>query len=162
MFIFQIAEIEIKKDNLRNFVERWGEHPNSPYIFESNGGSNFISPPRNGVLADSCLSSRGMLNNRNKENNVTTYKKNWFFHELLYKTFVSFYESLLLFYKVSFREPNFFVMKYVLHEVCVAAINVIKLSFPDTQTYKIFLDSKKIRFTVKVRMYVEYITFRLN
>lgn len=68
MFIFQIDEIEIKKDNLRNFVERWGEHPNSPYIFESNDdGSNFISPTRNEVLADSCLSSRGMLNNMNKK-----------------------------------------------------------------------------------------------
>lgn len=96
MFIFQIDEIEIKKDNLRNFVERWGEHPNSPYIFESNGGSNFISPPRNGVLADSCLSSRGMLNNMNKENNVTTYKK-FVFHKLLYKAFVSFYESFASF-----------------------------------------------------------------
>lgn len=54
-------------------------------------------------------------------------------------------------------------MKYVLHEVCVAAINVIKLSFFDTlKRIKIFLDSRKKRFTVRVGIYVEYIIFRLN
>lgn len=26
--------LEVTKDNLRTFVERWGEHPNSPYVFD--------------------------------------------------------------------------------------------------------------------------------
>ncbi|XP_039747632.1 myosin light chain kinase, smooth muscle-like isoform X1 [Pararge aegeria] len=27
-------ELDVAKDNLRNFVERWSEHPNSPYVFD--------------------------------------------------------------------------------------------------------------------------------
>lgn len=28
-------ELDVAKDNLRNFVERWSEHPNSPYVFDN-------------------------------------------------------------------------------------------------------------------------------
>lgn len=28
-------ELDVAKDNLRLFVERWGEHPNSPYVFDN-------------------------------------------------------------------------------------------------------------------------------
>ncbi|XP_063384631.1 myosin light chain kinase, smooth muscle-like isoform X1 [Cydia fagiglandana] len=28
-------ELDVAKDNLRIFVERWGEHPNSPYVFDN-------------------------------------------------------------------------------------------------------------------------------
>lgn len=34
--------MDVTKDNLKQFVERWNEHPNSPYIFEIT--SHFISP----------------------------------------------------------------------------------------------------------------------
>lgn len=34
--------MEVTKDNLKQFVERWNEHPNSPYVFEVT--SHFISP----------------------------------------------------------------------------------------------------------------------
>lgn len=30
----QPLPLEVTKDNLRGFVERWGEHPNSPYVFD--------------------------------------------------------------------------------------------------------------------------------
>ncbi|KAI8441038.1 hypothetical protein MSG28_009309 [Choristoneura fumiferana] len=29
-------ELDVAKDNLRIFVERWGEHPNSPYVFDNH------------------------------------------------------------------------------------------------------------------------------
>lgn len=29
-------ELDVAKDNLRLFVERWGEHPNSPYVFDND------------------------------------------------------------------------------------------------------------------------------
>lgn len=35
--------METTKDNLKQFVERWNEHPNSPYVFEIT--SHFISHP---------------------------------------------------------------------------------------------------------------------
>lgn len=35
--------MEATKDNLKQFVERWNEHPNSPYVFEIT--SHFISYP---------------------------------------------------------------------------------------------------------------------
>ncbi|KAG4073920.1 hypothetical protein HA402_014125 [Bradysia odoriphaga] len=53
-------ELKTTKDNLKSFIERWEEHPNSPYVFDV--GSNQISPinvgedKRNG---GSGLSSRG-------------------------------------------------------------------------------------------------------
>ncbi|CAH1980702.1 unnamed protein product [Acanthoscelides obtectus] len=34
--------MDVTKDNLRQFVERWNEHPNSPYVFEI---ANFGNPP---------------------------------------------------------------------------------------------------------------------
>lgn len=34
--------MEVTKDNLKQFVERWSEHPNSPYLFDIT--SHFISP----------------------------------------------------------------------------------------------------------------------
>lgn len=34
--------MEVTKDNLKQFVERWNEHPNSPYVFETT--SHIISP----------------------------------------------------------------------------------------------------------------------
>lgn len=34
--------MEVTKDNLKQFVERWNEHPNSPYVFELT--SHIISP----------------------------------------------------------------------------------------------------------------------
>lgn len=58
------AEDELKttKDNLKSFIERWEEHPNSPYVFDT--GSNRISPVTLGVEEEkhrngSGLSSRG-------------------------------------------------------------------------------------------------------
>lgn len=58
------AEEELKttKDNLKSFIERWEEHPNSPYVFDT--GSNRISPVTLGVEDEkrcngSVLSSRG-------------------------------------------------------------------------------------------------------
>ncbi|KAJ9598027.1 hypothetical protein L9F63_026871, partial [Diploptera punctata] len=37
-----IEELDTAKDNLRVFVERWNEHPNSPYIFDKS--CHIISP----------------------------------------------------------------------------------------------------------------------
>lgn len=34
--------MDVTKDNLKQFVERWNDHPNSPYVFEIN--SHMISP----------------------------------------------------------------------------------------------------------------------
>ncbi|CAD6239214.1 GSCOCG00008643001-RA-CDS [Cotesia congregata] len=31
------SELDVTKDNLKQFVERWRDHPNSPYLFEDNG-----------------------------------------------------------------------------------------------------------------------------
>lgn len=36
------SELDLAKDNLKYFVERWNEHPNSPYIFDTS--SQVISP----------------------------------------------------------------------------------------------------------------------
>lgn len=35
--------MDVTKDNLKQFVERWNEHPNSPYVFEIN--TQVASPP---------------------------------------------------------------------------------------------------------------------
>ncbi|XP_054737956.1 death-associated protein kinase related [Anastrepha obliqua] len=35
-------ELDTTKDNLKNFIERWEEHPNSPYVFDVE--SNVIAP----------------------------------------------------------------------------------------------------------------------
>ncbi|XP_065366912.1 death-associated protein kinase related [Calliphora vicina] len=35
-------ELDTTKDNLKNFIERWEEHPNSPYVFDVEG--NVIAP----------------------------------------------------------------------------------------------------------------------
>lgn len=34
--------MDATKDNLKNFIERWEEHPNSPYVFDVEG--NVIAP----------------------------------------------------------------------------------------------------------------------
>lgn len=34
----RLNSMDVAKDNLRQFVERWNEHPNSPYIFELTNG----------------------------------------------------------------------------------------------------------------------------
>lgn len=39
-------ELTTSKENLKSFIERWEEHPNSPYIFDAN--STLILPVRNG------------------------------------------------------------------------------------------------------------------
>lgn len=36
------SELDVAKDNLKYFVERWNEHPNSPYVFDVN--CHTISP----------------------------------------------------------------------------------------------------------------------
>ncbi|TMW45059.1 hypothetical protein DOY81_009860 [Sarcophaga bullata] len=38
----QTKELDTTKDNLKNFIERWEEHPNSPYVFDVEG--NVIAP----------------------------------------------------------------------------------------------------------------------
>uniref|UniRef100_A0A1L8DKT0 Putative serine/threonine protein kinase n=2 Tax=Nyssomyia neivai TaxID=330878 RepID=A0A1L8DKT0_9DIPT len=58
------GNLDTTKDNLKTFVERWGEHPNSPYIFDTD--AQFISPlsEDSGSMStqpinDGNLSSRG-------------------------------------------------------------------------------------------------------
>ncbi|XP_055693724.1 uncharacterized protein LOC129796062 isoform X2 [Lutzomyia longipalpis] len=60
----QIGNLDTTKDNLKTFVERWGEHPNSPYIFDTD--AQFIAPlsEDSGSIStqpinDGNLSSRG-------------------------------------------------------------------------------------------------------
>lgn len=52
-------QLTTTKENLKNFIERWEEHPNSPYVFDAN--ASLILPvngkERNG---GSGLSSRGI------------------------------------------------------------------------------------------------------
>lgn len=48
-------ELEHTKDNLKNFIERWEEHPNSPYVFDAE--ENVIAPLRDS-RAGSISSSR--------------------------------------------------------------------------------------------------------
>ncbi|KAI8123607.1 Myosin light chain kinase 3 [Lucilia cuprina] len=55
-------ELDTTKDNLKNFIERWEEHPNSPYVFDVEG--NVIAPLNETEYkqphgADSISSSRG-------------------------------------------------------------------------------------------------------
>ncbi|XP_068910132.1 myosin light chain kinase, smooth muscle-like [Tenebrio molitor] len=54
------SSMDVTKDNLRQFVERWNEHPNSPYVFEIT--SHLISPTCSGghQLSDSLHSLVGM------------------------------------------------------------------------------------------------------
>ncbi|KAJ8868548.1 hypothetical protein PR048_030086 [Dryococelus australis] len=52
-----LEELDVAKDNLRCFVERWNEHPNSPYLFDVTGHKiSLCSPP---CEADSQHSLRG-------------------------------------------------------------------------------------------------------
>ncbi|XP_055706464.1 uncharacterized protein LOC129803731 isoform X2 [Phlebotomus papatasi] len=60
----QPEKLDTTKDNLKTFVERWGEHPNSPYIFDTD--AQFIAPlsEDSGSMStqpinDGNLSSRG-------------------------------------------------------------------------------------------------------
>uniref|UniRef100_A0A1Y1KUY5 Protein kinase domain-containing protein n=1 Tax=Photinus pyralis TaxID=7054 RepID=A0A1Y1KUY5_PHOPY len=51
--------MEVAKDNLKQFVERWNEHPNSPYVFESS--SHIIAPCHYKLqLSESLHSLEGM------------------------------------------------------------------------------------------------------
>ncbi|CAH0559538.1 unnamed protein product [Brassicogethes aeneus] len=34
----KVPSMDVTKDNLKHFVERWNEHPNSPYVFEVDSG----------------------------------------------------------------------------------------------------------------------------
>lgn len=52
------VELETTKDNLKNFIERWEEHPNSPYVFDN--GTNIIAPLRD-ARGDSSISSRAKV-----------------------------------------------------------------------------------------------------
>ncbi|GAB0086178.1 death-associated protein kinase related [Sergentomyia squamirostris] len=60
----EAEKLETTKENLKTFVERWGEHPNSPYVFDQD--IQFIAPlsEDSGSLStqpinDGNLSSRG-------------------------------------------------------------------------------------------------------
>lgn len=46
----QPLPLEVTKDNLRGFVERWGEHPNSPYVFD---------PACHSISLSSCIGLSG-------------------------------------------------------------------------------------------------------
>ncbi|KAF5286331.1 hypothetical protein FQA39_LY04229 [Lamprigera yunnana] len=51
--------MDVAKDNLRQFVERWNEHPNSPYVFESS--SHIIAPCHYKIqMSESVHSLEGM------------------------------------------------------------------------------------------------------
>ncbi|KAK4881525.1 hypothetical protein RN001_004844 [Aquatica leii] len=53
------SHMDVAKDNLRLFVERWNEHPNSPYVFESS--SHIITPCHNTLqMSESLHSLEGM------------------------------------------------------------------------------------------------------
>lgn len=56
----QIDDNELKttKDNLKSFIERWEEHPNSPYVFDTT--SNRISPVT--TVGDDCNGSNNKQN----------------------------------------------------------------------------------------------------
>lgn len=75
-------ELKATKDNLKSFIERWEEHPNSPYVFdthahcispvftERNGSGVAGSQPDDAEMSSvplcngsSFLSSRGAFNN---------------------------------------------------------------------------------------------------
>ncbi|XP_044756133.1 myosin light chain kinase, smooth muscle isoform X2 [Coccinella septempunctata] len=58
--VTRTPSMEVTKDNLKLFVERWNEHPNSPYIFDKQ--SQFISPVCSGghKLTDSLHSLVGL------------------------------------------------------------------------------------------------------
>ncbi|KAG5889214.1 hypothetical protein JTB14_018637 [Gonioctena quinquepunctata] len=53
--------MEVTKDNLKQFVERWNEHPNSPYVFEISSQiiSPSLVPAGGGCLSDSSESLLG-------------------------------------------------------------------------------------------------------
>lgn len=50
-------ELVTSKENLRNFIERWEEHPNSPYVFDAS--ASLILPTKDPEKASSGFSSRG-------------------------------------------------------------------------------------------------------
>lgn len=52
----QKKDVELSKDNLKTFIERWEEHPNSPYVFDVE--SNVIMPLKDSSR-NSISSSRG-------------------------------------------------------------------------------------------------------
>lgn len=54
----QKKDVELSKDNLKTFIERWEEHPNSPYVFDVE--SNVIMPLKDSSR-NSISSSRGEL-----------------------------------------------------------------------------------------------------
>lgn len=58
--VTRTPSMEVTKDNLKIFVERWNEHPNSPYVFDKQ--SQFITPVCSGGhnLTDSLHSLVGL------------------------------------------------------------------------------------------------------
>lgn len=68
---FQPVELETTKDNLKNFIERWEEHPNSPYVFDN--GTNIIAPLRD-ARGDSSISSRGKSSSELIVYQIQTYQ----------------------------------------------------------------------------------------
>ena len=76
----QPSPMDVTKDNLRQFVERWNEHPNSPYILEhaaENGGMKLseslnslkmLSPSPCASLASSVDSDNAFTNGNDSYN----------------------------------------------------------------------------------------------
>lgn len=54
--------LDLAKDNLKFFVERWNEHPNSPYIFDTN--CHIISP---------CISFNNIPDHRSRTPSLSGY-----------------------------------------------------------------------------------------
>lgn len=54
------TSMDVTKDNLRQFVERWNEHPNSPYVFEITNHLIFPTTSSGIKLSNSSHSLSGM------------------------------------------------------------------------------------------------------
>lgn len=73
--------MDVTKDNLRQFVERWNEHPNSPYVFEmTNGHIRDVKPdslPSLGGMSPSpCGSVVSSAGSDNAFQNIDTTNNN--------------------------------------------------------------------------------------
>lgn len=71
-------ELEATKENLKNFIERWEAHPNSPYVFDVE--ENVIAPLKENEYkkfhgANSILSSRGEYSLTSRTRTKTKYRK---------------------------------------------------------------------------------------
>lgn len=70
--------MEATKENLKNFIERWEAHPNSPYVFDVE--ENVIAPLKENEYkkfhdANSILSSRGEYSLTSRTRTKTKYRK---------------------------------------------------------------------------------------